>query len=124
LPTPRVVSAACGVTFRLFPVYRKAFAAAGRESKLTSDSLIAAYKLTVLMFRSWTKSDTEGETGSSDLVKWAAAAVHLDQHGIRVSMGMICAVFTIVEHHAWFAPLLAERGKGRSDGFGIRKVNT
>ena len=47
----------------------------GSLSKLARASLTEAYKLMVLMVRSWANSVTDGATGSSGLVKWAAAAV-------------------------------------------------
>ena len=76
LPTPRVVKAGCGLTFRLLPVYTKALGnEAGTASKLARDSLIAAYKLMVLMLKSWVKSGTDGERGSDGSAKWTAAAV-------------------------------------------------
>ena len=76
LPTPRVVKAGCGVTLRLLPVYKKTLAAeAGRASKLACDSLIAAYRLMVLMLKSWVKSARDGERGCDGSAKWTAAAV-------------------------------------------------
>jgi len=60
----------------MLPVYRKVLEAeSGRVSKLARDSLIAAYKLMVLMVKSWVKSARDGERGSEGLAKWTAAAV-------------------------------------------------
>jgi hypothetical protein len=57
-------------------VYRKVLGEeSGRLSKLERDSLIAAYRLMVLMVKSWVKSAREGERGSVGLTKWTAAAV-------------------------------------------------
>lgn len=57
-------------------MYRKAFLpVVGRLSKLERDSLIAAYKLVVLIARSVAKSSRCGASGSVEGVKWAAAAV-------------------------------------------------
>ena len=76
LPTPRVVKAGCGLTLRMLPVYRKVLGAeSGRASKLARDSLIVAYRLMVLMIKSWVNSAKEGERGSDGLAKWTAAAV-------------------------------------------------
>jgi len=113
--------AACGETFKLLPVYKNALETdSGRASKLASDSLIAAYKLTVLMFRSCTNSATDGEMGSSALVKWAAAANGLNQQRHTKSRWELSvAIITIVENQVRFAPLLAESGKCSGDGCGI-----
>jgi hypothetical protein len=76
LPTPRVVKAGWGLTFRMLPVYRNVLGAeSATASKLARDSLIAAYKLMVLMVKSWENSTKEGERGSEGLAKWTAAAV-------------------------------------------------
>lgn len=59
-------------------MYRKALLLppddAGRFSKPASDSLIAAYKLVVLIARSSAKSSRDGASGSVGEVKCAAAA--------------------------------------------------
>jgi hypothetical protein len=53
LPTPRVVNIGAGETFRMLPVYRKVLEPEdGSLSNPARASLTAAYKLTVLMFRS------------------------------------------------------------------------
>jgi hypothetical protein len=82
-PTPSVSKAGIGPVLRMLPVYRKVFLlfllplldeGAGSFSKPARASLIAAYKLVVLIARSVAKSSREGASGSEGEVKWAAAA--------------------------------------------------
>lgn len=82
LPTPRVVKAGWGLTLRMLPVYRKVLGVdSGRASKLAKDSLIAAYRLMVLMVKSWENSAKDGERGSEGLAKWTAAAIMCVRNG-------------------------------------------
>lgn len=81
---------------------------AGRASKLARDSLIAAYKLVVLIARSVAKSEREGERGVVGEVKWAAAAGdHSPLVGEGVRVGGMMDFLTVVEYNARFAPLLS-----------------
>jgi hypothetical protein len=64
------------MVLRLLPVYRKVLPVEARRfSKPATDSLIAAYRLVVLIARSRAKSEREGARGSAGEVGSAAAAV-------------------------------------------------
>lgn len=104
LPTPRSISGAMVVVFRIFPVYMNVFAAeSGSWSKAKAACCAATKALVVLMLKSRVKSAKERESGFFGSFRVAAPAlgINVSRYNSSVFLRVVGDVLTVIHDHTW-----------------------